>query len=123
LWRFVDRSRAGSRTISIPVRPRIALNGAGAAIDAAVRGSGICQALSYQVADHVVAGRLIPLLAPFEPSPIPVHLVFHPVPRRNAVLRAFIDYAAPQLRTALIAVGAQIPPRKHRSAGGDRPPG
>ncbi|MFJ5489525.1 LysR substrate-binding domain-containing protein, partial [Hansschlegelia beijingensis] len=98
LWRFADAGARRSATFSVNIRPRLALNSAGASIDAAVRGHGICRALSYQVAEHVSAGRLVTLLDAFEPEPTPVSLVFHPVPRRNATLRAFIEHAAPRLR-------------------------
>jgi DNA-binding transcriptional LysR family regulator len=109
LWRFVDRASPRNRALSVVIEPRIALNGAGASIDAALRGSGICRALSYQVVDHLAAGRLVALLPGFEPEPIPVHLVFHPIPRRNAVLRAFVDHATPRLRAELAAIAARMP--------------
>ncbi len=110
LWRFIDRSSSRSRAVSVAIQPRIVLNSAGAAVDAAVRGSGVCQTLSYQVVDHVAAGRLVLVLPAFEPKTVPVHLVFHSVPRRNAALRAFIDHAVPSLRHELIQIGSRMPP-------------
>lgn len=112
LWRFRDPSARRARRFSVEIKPRLALNSAGAAIDAAERGQGVCTALSYQVADHIAAGRLVTLLDPFEPEPIPVSLVFHPIPRRDVTLRAFIDHATPRLRDDLVAVARRI--------GGDR---
>lgn len=106
VWHFTDRSKSRHRVVSVAVHPRIAVNGAAAAVDAALRGSGLCRAMAYQVEEHLEAGRLIPLLAAFEPAPVPVHLVFHPVPRRNAALRAFLDHATPRLRAALAASGS-----------------
>jgi DNA-binding transcriptional LysR family regulator len=108
LWRFTERSSAHSRSLSVALEPRIALNSAGTAVETAVRGSGICRALSYQVVDHLAAGRLVALLPAFEPDPTPVHLVFHPIPRRNAVLRAFIDHATPRLRAELAAISSRM---------------
>lgn len=108
LWRFAEPSSRRARTFSVTVRPRIVLNAAGASIDAAVRGRGVCRALSYQVAEHISAGRLVTLLDTFEPEPLPVSLVFHPVPRRNVTLRAFIEHATPRLREDLAAVAQQI---------------
>lgn len=108
LWRFADPTARRGKRFSVQIRPRLALNSAGAAIDAAVRGQGVCSALSYQVAEHVSAGRLVTVLAPFEPEPTPVSLVFHPVPRRNVTLRAFIDHATPRLREDLLAVARRI---------------
>ena len=106
LWRFDRPGPPRGRALPVAVHPRIALNGTGASIDAALRGSGVCRALSYQVAEHVAAGRLVPLLAAFEPAPVPVSLVFHPIPRRNRLLRAFVDHATPRLRAALAATAA-----------------
>lgn len=108
LWRFRDRSAARARTIPVTIEPRLDLNSAGVAVDTAVRGSGICRALSYQVVDHLAAGRLVALLPGFEPDPTPVQLVFHPVPRRHAALRAFIDHAAPLLRAELAAITSRM---------------
>lgn len=110
LWRFVDRCLPRSKPFSIAVQPRLMLNSAGAAVDAAMRGSGICQALSYQIVDAVVEGRLVPVLPNFEPKTIPAQLVFHAIPRHNAALRAFIDHAVPLLRQALSDIGHRMPP-------------
>ena len=100
-WHFIDRASGRHRSFSIALRPRIALNSAGAAIDAALRGYGICRVMIYQVAEHIASGRLIPLLSEFEPTPLPIHLIFHSIPRRNAALRAFVDHATPRLRAAV----------------------
>lgn len=108
LWQFVDRGSPRQRAISVAVQPRIALNGAVAAIDAAIRGNGICRARCYQVIEHLAAGRLVRVLSAFEPEPVPVNLLFHRVPRRNRVLRAFIDYATPRLRAELTAIAAAM---------------
>ena len=108
LWRFTDRSAGRARTVPVALEPRIVLNSAGTAVDTALRGSGICRVLSYQVVDHLAAGRLVALLPEFEPEPTPVHLVFHPVPRRNAALRAFIDHATPLLRAELAAISSRM---------------
>jgi DNA-binding transcriptional LysR family regulator len=108
LWHFVDRTSVRHRALSIAVAPRIALNSAGAAVDSAVRGSGICRAMAYQVADHIDAGRLVPLLSDVEQSSVPVHLVFHPIPRRNRALRAFVDVATPRLRDEIASVAKRV---------------
>ena len=80
--------------------PRLIVNSVDAAISAAVAGSGIVRALSYQVADHIAAGRLIRLL-PDEPSPaLPVSLLFQSGRKNHPNLRAFIDTAQRRLRGA-----------------------
>jgi len=118
LWHFGDRTPPRPRPISVAVRPRFVLNSAQAAIDAAVHGHGVCRAMAYQVVDHIAAGRLIRILAPFEPAPVPVHLVFHPIPHRNVALRAFVDHAVPRLKVAVSAVSEVLEP----GAGQTEPP-
>lgn len=83
---------------SITVAPRLVVNLAEPAIDAAVAGLGITRVLSYMV-DHLVrAGALRPVLEGYEPPPIPVHVV-HPggshLPLRT---RLFLDLAVASLR-------------------------
>ncbi|MBX5042806.1 LysR family transcriptional regulator [Rhizobium lentis] len=96
-WTFTE----GKRDLAVPVRSRLAVNTAEAAVDAAVAGLGITRVLSYQAARAAAAGLLVPLLADFEPPPAPVHLVY---PSQGLVpikLRALIDFATPRLRAAL----------------------
>lgn len=112
-WHFVDRAVGRGRPLSTAIRPRIALNSAGAAIDAALRGNGICRVMAYQAVEHIEGGRLVLILRDFEPAPLPIQLIFHPIPRRNAALRAFVDHATPKLRAAV----ADVSVRTARSAG------
>lgn len=88
----------GAARRATTVAPRLVVNLAEPAIDAAVAGLGITRVLSYMV-DHLVrAGALRVVLPSFEPPPIPVHVV-HPagrhLPRRT---RLFVDLAVTALR-------------------------
>jgi DNA-binding transcriptional LysR family regulator len=95
---IVDRWTFGTR--SVAVSPRLVVNTAQAAIDAAMRGFGITRVLSYQVAHLVETGALRIVLASVEPPPLPVHLVTLPgvLPR---IAQAFLDQAAAELRARL----------------------
>ena len=76
-------------------------------IAAAVADMGVVQASSYQAAEAVRDGRLLPVLRSFEAAPTPVSLVY---PSKRLVplkLRAFLDFAAPRLSARLEEV-AQI---------------
>lgn len=96
-WRFAD----GSRTVRVALRPRLEVNDAAAAIDAAEAGDGITIALSYMVAQRIADGRLAPLLMRYAPPPVPVQLV-HPQSRLVAPkVRSFVDFAAPRLQAQL----------------------
>lgn len=89
------------RTVAVPIRTRLVVSTAEAAVEAAAAGLGITRILSYQAAPALEAGRLQRILVPFEPPPVPVSLV-HPEGRLlPAKVRAFRDFAVPRLRRAL----------------------
>ncbi|MGH6923938.1 MAG: LysR family transcriptional regulator [Propylenella sp.] len=96
-WTF----RIGKADRVFPIRSRLVVNTAEAAIDAAIAGLGVVHVLSYQIADAVRAGRLALVLEDFEPSPWSVSLVYSGQPQLPVKLRAFLDFAAPRLRSRL----------------------
>lgn len=87
-WRF-----AGAAPSSVSVAPRLVVNGADAAIGAALRGQGITRVLSYQVADALAEGRLRRLLHAHEPPALPVSLVFQAGRRGSPNIAAFVREA------------------------------
>jgi DNA-binding transcriptional LysR family regulator len=96
-WRFED----GRAEINVPIRSRFVVNTAEAAIAAAAAGLGITRVLSYQIADALNEGRLVRILASFEPEPWPVSFVYPPrglVPQK---LRAFLSFATPRISDVL----------------------
>jgi DNA-binding transcriptional LysR family regulator len=96
-WRFVDDGRDASVVLS----PRFEVNDAVAAIAGAERGDGITIALSYMVAGAIAQRRLLPVLDRFTPPAVPVQLVYPRARTMAAKVRAFLDFAAPRLQTAL----------------------
>jgi DNA-binding transcriptional LysR family regulator len=100
-WTF----KADGAEVSVPIRSRLAVNTAEAAIDAAVAGVGVTRVLSYQIEDAVRAGSLNVVLRKFEPTPVPVSLVFAKQSRLPLKLRAFLDYAVPRLRERMHKTG------------------
>lgn len=96
-WSFAQ----GPSETSAAIRPRLSVNTAEAAIDAAIAGIGLTRVLSYQAAAALSQKRLETVLREFQPPPSPVSLV-HPggrlLPRK---VRAFLDLAAPRLRAAI----------------------
>ena len=87
--------------ITASFRSRLSVNTIDAAIDAGLAGAGLVRAVSYQVVDHVRAGRLKIVLERFEPAPRPVHLVYDTRSRLPLKLRAFVDFVVPRLRERL----------------------
>lgn len=86
-------------------RCRLSVSTIEAAIDAGLAGCGLIRAVSYQVADLVRAKQLRVVLRDYEPTPMPVHLVFDKQNRLPLKVRAFIDFAAPLLRERIGRVG------------------
>jgi len=97
LWPFI----VGGTPRNTPIRPRFSANTARAVIDAALAGAGIIRVLSYQIAREVAEGRLVEVLAPFQTTARPVHLVHSGQAILPLKLRAFLDFAAPRLKAAL----------------------
>jgi DNA-binding transcriptional LysR family regulator len=85
----------------VSFRSRLSVNTIDAAIDAALSGAGLVRAVSYQIVDHVRAGRLAVVLEDFEPQLRPVHLVYDSQNRLPLKLRAFVDFVVPRLRERL----------------------
>ncbi|QDO98493.1 LysR family transcriptional regulator [Ferrovibrio terrae] len=82
----------------IRMQPRLIVNTVEAAVTSAAEGRGLTRVFSYQVADEITAGRLVPVLPEADASAWPVHLI---VPEgRLAVpkVRAFVDFALPRLK-------------------------
>lgn len=96
-WRYSN----GRKQASVSLQPSFEINDALAAIQAAEMGHGITIALSYMVIDKIREGKLVPVLDAFTLPPQPVHLVHHHARLVAPKIRAFIDFAAPRLRTTL----------------------
>jgi len=94
LWTF----GRGEQALAVPIRPRFCVNTADAAIAASIASAGITRVLSYQVASAVSAGALRLILRPYEPEPLPVHLIYAGQSLLPLKLRAFLDFASPRLR-------------------------
>jgi DNA-binding transcriptional LysR family regulator len=96
-WTYI-----GERGVkSIALQPRLEIDDASAAIEAAERGGGITIALSYMVARQIREGRLAPVLLAQSPPAVPVQLVY-PASRLVAPkIRAFADYGGPRIRQVL----------------------
>lgn len=99
-WLFRER---GVDTM-FPIRVRVTTTMSDSALEAAIAGLGLVQLTTYQAAEAIRAGKLVPVLREFECSNTPVSLIY---PSNRSVplkLRAFLDFAAPRLGVRLKAV-------------------
>jgi DNA-binding transcriptional LysR family regulator len=111
-WRF------GASGTLVPVKPRLSVSTAEAAMEAAINGVGVTRLLYYQVAEAVQDGRLVILLEAFEPSLAPVHLLHAARGQMPLKMRRFLDFAAPNLRQMLGAAQSR-PHSPERFPGSD----
>ena len=97
-WSFAPA--AGSRTPRIVhFNPRITVNTVWAALASAIRGRGLTRLYSYHIAEAVQRGELQVVLSNAEHPPVPVHLLTPNGRISVPKVRAFIDFAAPRLRS------------------------
>lgn len=82
---------------AVPVRPRLVVITAEAAIDAAVAGLGLTRVLSYQADAAVASGRLQAVLADYD-AIVPIYLVYPAGRHLPAKVRMFVDRAVTALR-------------------------
>ncbi len=92
----------------VAIKPRLIVNTAEAAIDAAKAGLGIVRVLSYQAEAGLAQGSLRVILEDFEPEPIPVNLIHREDRLPQAKVQSFMAFAAPRLKQAL---KERVPPR------------
>jgi DNA-binding transcriptional LysR family regulator len=98
-WRF--RQKDSKEVIEIPIRSRLSVSTAEAAVWAAIQSIGIVRVLHYQCANALREGSLRIILPDFELAPLPVHLIHVGGATLPLKTRAFLDFAAPRLRRRL----------------------
>lgn len=97
-WMF----RRGREVMRIPVRSRLSVGAADAAVDAAAAGLGITRLLCYQASAAILSNRLTLLLRDCEPEPTSVSLVYRSGRLIPQKLKAFIDFVVPRLKPKLV---------------------
>lgn len=93
-WKLMDKGAA--RNVRLQARMITTTNDS--AVAAAVVGFGLTRLLSYQVAEHLHAGRLKTVLTDFEPDALPVHVVHREGRQAPQRVRAFLDLTIERLR-------------------------
>jgi DNA-binding transcriptional LysR family regulator len=99
IWFF--RDPATKREFGVEIVPRLSVTSAEAAVQAALRRTGLTRVYRYQCSDALGAGTLVQVLQAFDVEPIPVHLVHVARGLLPLKMRVFLDFAAIQLRSAL----------------------
>jgi len=84
---------------SVQVTPRLVTNSIRGAVASAAGGRGVALFFSYQVSEQVQNGELEIVLAGHEPATLPVHVITPQGRLSVPKVRAFLDFAVPQLRS------------------------
>lgn len=97
-WTF-----AGRKPVAVTVGPRLIVNTADAAIDAAKAGLGVVRVLSYQADASLKDDSLRLILEDFEPEAMPVNLIHREDRLPQVKVQSFVSLAVPLLRKHLKA--------------------
>jgi len=93
-WKLMDRGVLKS----VRLQARMITTTNDSAVAAAVSGFGLTRLLSYQVAEHLLTGKLKTVLRDFEQTALPVHVVHREGRQAPQRVRAFLDLAIERLR-------------------------
>lgn len=103
-WNF----RVGGNSINfVPDNSRLMINTVEGVVDAAIQNGGLAQLYSYQIAPHISSGALRAVLDDYEADSLPVSFVYPQGRFAPQKVRAFIDFAIPQLRNSLETIEYQ----------------
>jgi len=103
IWSFRDPK--SQREFGVDIVPRLSVTAAEAAVQAALRRTGLTRVYRYHCADEIRAGKLVHVLKEFDVAAIPVHLVHAARGQLPLKMRVFLDFAADKLRSALSKLG------------------
>ena len=104
-WTFTAEANSPApRTVRFA--PRLIVNSVRVALASAAEGHGLTRLYSYHVAPLVQAGRLQVILPEAEPPAVPAHLLTPEGRHATPKVRAFLDFAAPRLRSHFASYSA-----------------
>lgn len=85
----------------LPVGGNVAANNGETLVQLALQGTGITRVGNFHIAEDLAAGRLVPLLEPFNPQDREaIHAVFVGGPAMPARVRVLVDFLAERMRGA-----------------------
>ncbi|MBW7974202.1 LysR family transcriptional regulator [Bradyrhizobium sp. BR 10289] len=99
IWSFSDPG--AKREFGVDILPRLSVTAAEAAVQAALRRTGVTRVYRYHCASELQSGKLVQILRDFDVPPIPVHLVHAARGQLPLKMRVFLDFAADRLRSAM----------------------
>ncbi len=105
-WNFTP-AQGSSIPRTVQFTPRCIVNSVRAASASAAAGTGLTRLYSYHVAQYVRDGQLKIVLADAEHPSLPAHLIAPHGRMSVPKVRAFVDFAAPRLRSEFARLAAE----------------
>lgn len=101
-WKFRNSL---AEEYNIRAKPRLTMNSAEGAVEAARNGLGLTQLYLYQAADLIASGELEIVLKEFEITPVPVSIAIPQGQYAPQKVKAFLNFAKPLLQARLRQLG------------------
>jgi LysR family transcriptional regulator for bpeEF and oprC len=95
-WHYVVDGE--DRCIRMP--ERLIVNDTDAYVACALEGLGIIRAGSYMVIQHLMSGRLQPILTDYSAPSVPLSVIYPKNRHLSPTVRAFVDWVADVVREA-----------------------
>lgn len=109
-WRF----RAGGKSFGVPIEARFEASSGLVLLEAALAGIGVAVLPSFVVVEHLAAGRLQQVLAPFTFIKLAIHALYPSAGLLPANVRALVDLLAEHL-SASPSSGSKPAPATRRA--------
>src|SRR5437868_11008207 len=97
VWRFRDRAGAGR---AVRVSGRLHSNNGDLLAEVAAQGAGIVFEPAFIVGPEVRAGRLVPLLQAYVPSPVPIYALYPSRKHLSAKVLRFVEFLSERFAQA-----------------------
>jgi LysR family transcriptional regulator for bpeEF and oprC len=82
------------KTVSAKMRARFAVNDVETFVESALRGLSIVQAPDFLARPHLESGALVEVLAQWQPTPMPISVVYPHSRHLSPAVRVFVDWVA-----------------------------
>ncbi|HYI02554.1 LysR substrate-binding domain-containing protein, partial [Hyalangium sp.] len=86
------RDRREARPLTVRTPDAFRIDHGELMVEAAVSGLGICQAFDFMLTEHLRAGRLVELLAPYAAEGPPIRALCLPRRQSTPRVRVFLDF-------------------------------
>jgi len=102
-WDFV----VDGAQVEVKMAGKLSVNDGDAYVASALQGFGLVQAPKYMILPYLEDGRLVEILAQWQPVPMPISVVYLHNRHLSPKVRAFVDWVAELFATCPLQRGCQ----------------